>query len=307
VVFFHGLKIPKSDRVMLKIFQICARLVHFKIRRYKWLHVVGTSNTALTNQLLHIDDPTYSIDELRRIRTWNEKLKSMGLKRVLVVTNEYSKKYYGDIFKDIPVHIVEQGFTEVDTVNFNKNQKFSCVYSSPYIDYGQDRHAKHSAWGSSTLIDEILPRLMASDSEVEVHLLGELGKEAKKAISIFPNVICHGYVDRYRNAEILQSCHVSIYPRIYDHFRAVQKIAEYIGAGNPIVAFKLVDTELVSKFELGITVNSAQEFVEAIIALKQNEKYLRFKKNVEAVQKKFSWKELALKLELIVEYHDVKE
>jgi glycosyltransferase involved in cell wall biosynthesis len=292
---------------MLKIFEICTALAFKKIQRYQWYHVLGTHSNALTNQVLHIDDPMYSLDELKNIINWNERLKNSGLVGILVVTNEYSRDFYRNVIKDLPIYIVEQGFTEVKSVNMRKNKRFSCVYSSPFIDYGKDRHSNHSAWGSTVLIDQILPKLAALEPEVEVHLIGQLGKEARKEVSRFPNVICHGYVDRFKNAEIIQSCHVSIYPRVFDHYRAVQKIAEYIGAGNPIVAFRLVDTVLVDKLQLGITVLSTQEFVEAIISLKQIEKYLFFRGNVEIVQKSFTWRELAGKLESIIAHHDTSQ
>lgn len=300
VVLFHGARVPKSDRLMLVIFDFCKRIFSYKIRRYKWCHVMATSNSLQTNQVLHIDDPTYSPLELHDIKTWNHRMKKLQLKRILIVTNDFSKMYFTNNFPDLKVEIIEQGFTEIELNGVKKNSKFSCVYSSPFIDYGSDLHSNHSAWGSRVLIDEIIPKLLESDPQVEVHLVGSLGKDARTAVSQFSNVIYYGYVNRYENARILRNCHVSIYPRVHDHFRAVQKIGEYIGASNPIVAFKLVDTAIVSEMALGIVVDNSDEFVQAILSLRVEEKYNYFKENVNNVRPQFSWEKLAFKLDSII-------
>lgn len=300
VVLFHGLKLPKTDWLMLKVFVICERLAIHKIEQYEWYHVIGTSSNAKINQALHIDDPTYSKIETQNIAGWNDRMRKDKLDNILIVTNQHSRNYFSKNFPDLEIEIVEQGFTQATRHKVKKNINFSCVYSSPFIDYGSDRHSNHVAWGSQVLIEEIIPELLKLDPKIEVHLIGKLGRDAMKEISRFSNVICHGYVDRYENARILQTCHISIHPRIHDNFRAVQKIGEYIGAGNPIVAFRLVDTSIVNELSLGIIVENSRDFVHAILSLRNSEEYSYYAQNLIRAKSEFTWAKLASKLDLII-------
>lgn len=302
VVLFHGLKFPKTDRIMLKLLIMTQKLLAFKFRRYKWCHVMSPRNHIKTNQVLHIDDPIYSMEELQQIRDWITRLRNQSLTGFVVVTNEFTQQYFSSRISDLTVEIIEQGFTQVKSNSTIKKEIFACVYSSPFIDYGKDRHANHSTWSAKILIDSIIPLLLDTDPKIEIHLIGKLGNDARRRIADLPNVVAHGYLNRFENATLMQSCHVAIYPRTVDHLRAVQKIAEYIGAGLPIVTFRLVDTELVTKLNLGISVENPAEFARAILLLKSDaERYGYYKRNVEGVQHAYSWKTLAYKMESIIE------
>lgn len=302
LVIFHGLKFPKSDRIMLKLFVVCERLFSFKFRHYKWCHVMSPKSFIKTNQILHIDDPTYSEKEIQEIDDWISRLRMRSQTGFVIVTNEFTQRYFCDKIRGLRVEIVEQGFTELEVKVTERRQSFACVYSSPFIDYGGDRHASHSTWGAKVLFDEIVPLLVEADPMIEVHLIGRLGNDARKKVAGNSNIFAHGYLDRYENTRLMQSCHVAIYPRKVDHLRAVQKVAEYIGAGLPIVTFRLVDTELVTRHNLGITVENSLDFAKAILSLKHDkEKYERYKKNIVDVQYAFSWQNLAKKMESKVE------
>jgi glycosyltransferase involved in cell wall biosynthesis len=175
------------------------------------------------------------------------------------------------------------------------------VYTSPYIHYGKDKHAKHSTWGSEILIDEIIPRLNLLDPEIHIHLVGQLGSDASQELKKFRNVYIHGRVNFQKNIEILSSCSVGIYPRNYDHKRSVLKIFSYIGAGLPIVTFDLIDTEVVKANSLGFAVDNTDEFITSILDLKNSpELMLKYEERIKKFRIDFTWSVLAGKMESIL-------
>jgi glycosyltransferase involved in cell wall biosynthesis len=175
------------------------------------------------------------------------------------------------------------------------------VYTSPYIHYGNDKHAKHSTWGAELLIDQLIPRLNFLDPEVEIHLVGEIGKHARKELAKLMNIHVYGRVNFKKNITILSSCHIGIYPRTFDHKRSILKIFSYIGAGLPIVTFDLIDTEVVKLNSLGFAVGTVDEFITRILELKNSSDLMqKYKENISVFRINFTWSILAAKMENIL-------
>lgn len=297
VVLLKGLRVPKTDWILLRLFKILQKCLKRKVLLYEWLHVTDFPRKIAVNQIFHIDDPEYSNAELERIREAARWLRSRKKRLVCICTNSYSKNWLDEI-TEVETRVLPQGFTRVEVVKGKKQTNFSCVYSSPYIDYKRDRHENHSAWGAILLIDELIPLLLNSDSEIQVHLIGKLGRNAMEKVSSYPNVVVHGLVSRHRNAELLRRMDVGIYPRQYDHKRHVQKIFEYIGAEIPIVTFDLIDTEIVKNDKLGISVKSTEEFVRAIVRLKNDESlYSEILNQIREIKDEYCWEELGKRLD----------
>lgn len=298
VVVIRGLPIAKSDVLLLKSIRMIEKMMKKKLARYAWYHNFNSTNSITTNQFMHIDDPEYSEREMQRILFMQAYLRTNSKKLKLVFTNEFSKTWYESRIPNLESLTLSQGYTNVSISQNRPTDVFICAYSSPYIDFIGDKHEHHSTWGAKLLIGKIIPDLLEKDPSIEIHLMGKLGKNAQKMISNFPNVKVHGLVDVRKNAQLLQGAHIGLYPRTFDHRRSVQKIFEYIGAGLPIITFKLVDTEIVDREHLGISVENVEDFVSSIISLKANtEEYQFYEQNVLRVKDKFSWVSLAEKLD----------
>ena len=301
IVTFNGLRIQKTDKILLTLFKLAQKMSSRKLSTYKWFHTTDYRNKVLTNQFLHLDDPDYSPSEQLHLSRWAERLKKHNLRAVIICTNYHTANYLRGINGMFEIRILPQGFTKISSSSNSDGKEskgFSCSYSSPYIDYKGDRHEAHTAWGAKTLIDEILPLLEKRKPEIKVNLIGRLGQNARMAVSQFTNVQCHGLVGVEENARILRATNLGIYPRKFDHKRSVQKITEYIGAGLPVVTFDLVDTSLVKEFGVGISVETSEEFVDAIIGLSENRNhYIDLCKKAKLLSKTLSWDYLALELE----------
>ena len=298
IVVFYGLNLAKTDRISLLIFRLLKIVFKRRCKRYAWYHETSPQNRLFsTSEILHLDDPTYSDKELTRLRMWESRLKEKNLKAQIICTNSYTRDWLKKELHYAQTSIIDQGFSPSE-LKLNKFKEFTCVYSSPYIHYKGDVHGEHTTWGCTTLLDEIIEPLNSMAPHIKFHLVGELGKEAKRKLSSFSNSYSHGLVSQSTNQEIIERCHVGIYPRTFDHRRSMKKIFDYIGAGIPMVTFDLVDSEIVKERDLGLVVNSSTEFVDAIIALyKDKSLYNQIEKNVLKERGNFMWSTLAEKLE----------
>ncbi len=298
VVIVKGLPIPKTDRLMLTLLPIIEKFFRRKLSNYQWYHSFGAVNKVMTNQAVHLDDPQYSVEELERLEELRKYLHKYGKTLVIICTNRYSEDWFKRRLSGAEVRVLSQGYTSSGITVPKKNERFSCVYTSPFIHYKGDRHANHTTWGSLTLFDEIIPSIFSKCNDLEIHLIGSIGANAKEFLAQFPNVICHGLVNRLDNAVLLSASHVGLYPRTHDHKRSVQKVFEYIGAGLPIVTFDLTDTHIVKDEDLGIVVQSPSDFADAILMLRNNKKLLKvFESKVIKFREGYSWESLAKKLD----------
>jgi len=303
IVYLRGLRVPYTDLLMLKVWKLLGRISSSKFSKYRYIHILGGyTNFKAENQILHEDDPNYSLKEVLYFQNWEKTLNRMKLKPIIICTNKYTYKYLNEVTRYARVLVIEQGFDMLQNSKKSKtsitNPKFSCVYSSPYIHTDKDKHAKHGTWGAELLIDTIIPLINFRDPDIEIHLVGEIGKCAKNKLRKFNNIVYYGRVNFKENLRILSNCSLGIYPRDQDFKRSMSKIFSYIGAGLPIVTFDLIDTEVVKENNLGYSVKSSEEFVEKIVFLKNNRDILvDFHNRVDLFKPNYSWQNLSLKME----------
>jgi|694.fasta_scaffold103710_2 glycosyltransferase involved in cell wall biosynthesis len=300
IVYFIGLPIKYSDRVLLRIFKISQLILKLKIAQYQKIHFFNIDmNFNNEIQILHMDDPVYSGENIKKINVWAKRNLSKNRLSKIVCTNTFTENWLKINTEFADIVIIEQGFDYLVPLSKPISRTtFICAYSSPYICYGNDKDSNHTTYGAKTLFDEIIPSLFKLDSTILVYLIGKLGKDAKKAAIKYPNLVLFGQVSAGQNLEILSNCDVGIYPRKFDHKRSVLKIFTYIGAGLPIVTFDLIDTEIVKRKELGFSVSNSKQFVEKIIELKNTPDLFKvFQANVKLQQEVYSWGYLARKME----------
>jgi glycosyltransferase involved in cell wall biosynthesis len=304
IVLFNGSRFGKFDYFQMKAVRLFIKLTNRKQRNYKWIFVTDTKVASCSvNQILNIDDPLYNQEELKQIFIWENKLKNNFRDGVIIVTNETTKRHFLDHNLDSNIMIIEQGHSSNRNASNDKFKDFTFVYSSPYIDIYGDKHGKHPTWGVNLFIKEIIPKLIENDPQISIHLIGHLGNNAYKYLSNLSQVTMHGYKTIEENYKLLTKCNVALYPRTIDNNRRVLKIYEYIGANLPIISFNLEDTKPVSELNVGISVDTVDDFIAAVLHMKENrDLYSFFLENLKSIQNKYSWSVLAKKFdELIVE------
>lgn len=303
IVVFRGTMFGKFDLIILKLMRLFVKLTYRKQKNYKWVMTLGSNSIhSSINQILNIDDPQYNDSELKNILEWEKKLHIAGAKSMLVTTNLFTKKYFQRSNVSSPIHIIEQGHTSIRRRALTKNLNFSCAYSSPYIDIPGDKHGNHPTWGSELFVNEIIPKLIARDSEIEIHVVGRVGKRAFEHLRNFSQVKLYGPKNNIDNFEIISKCHVGLYPRLFDNYRRILKVYEYLGAGIPVVTFELEDTRMVSEKNIGVSVKTVTEFIGSVIELKYNKKlYNELISNVNNCGDDNSWANLGIKYDKLIQ------
>ena len=299
IVYLRGLPIKYSDALMLKIFRIFKRILKFRFNSYKFVHIFNSGEIYDSKyQVLHIDDPKYDNMEISKLLKWEQVLISKNSIPIIVCTNQFTAAWLKQFLQEVKIKVIEQGYyTRNNQLTGAKHNHFCCVYSSAYIHYGRDKHANESTWGVDNLFEVIIPELNSVDSEIFIHLIGELGNDAKIRATSLPNVICHGRVSPIENAYLLTQSDIAIYPRTFDHKRSILKIYSYIGAGLPVVTYDLIDTQIIKEKSLGISVNTTDEFVNSIVELKNNVDLLNhYSRRVNYIGLDYSWGTLVDKL-----------
>lgn len=304
IILFKGSFFPYLDRIQLFILKRFCRTFAFKLSRYKWVAIYDHHAIlkVKANLMLHLDDPEYSRKELENLRQIETAQSEKGKTTTLVVTNDYTLRQFSTKLTRTQIEILPQGYIpRFSSSSEYRDSRFSIVYSSPYIDYRGDKHEAHTAWSAIHLLDSLLPQILRADSEINVRIIGRIGKNAKKYLADFPNVECFGLVSFEENSILLRESTVGIYPRRFDHKRSVQKIYEYMGAGLPTVSYRLIDTLDIEKQGWGMLVQSPEEFVAAIVRLK-NDKHLleSFRNRIYDCQADYSWSSIAKRYDALV-------
>ena len=306
IIYLNGLIIPYTDVFMLKLYRLIFDLLKFKFEKYTLIHLLGGHPVLnIKKQVLHVDDPTYSEKEMSYLLNWENILIANNLSPIIIATNVYTQEWLSSYLTSTNIIVIEQGYDSPGDLTKSlrfENMEFSCVYSSPYIHIGSDKHANHDTWGAELLINSIIPKINSRISEISIHLIGEIGKAASKELKKHKNIIYHGRVNFAENMAILESCSIGIYPRNKDFKRSMSKIFSYIGAGLPVVTYDLVDTEVIKAKSLGYSVTSEDEFIEKILYLKNNPDVLkRISRRVNKVKINYTWQILCKKMENYLE------
>lgn len=297
IVLIRGLPFPKSDWLVLALYRVFLKMFRKKFERYSWVAVSDfwLMCNVRSNIIINVDDPEYTIQEKNRIRSILQRKEVEGLACRIVVTNKNTQEIFQENFPNSDIQVISQGFHEIiDAKAGKKRAKFSLVYASPYIDHHGDKHAEHDSWSAQHLIDELIPMIWHSCPDVEIHLIGRIGFNARQKLENYPNVHMWGLMSMKQNIEVQKTCHIGIYPRQIDNKRSVMKIFDYAGSGLPIVTYDVLDVSAVKEFGWGICVKSSQEFVQAVELLKSDQElYNKFARRVQETRLEFSWINLA--------------
>jgi glycosyltransferase involved in cell wall biosynthesis len=254
-----------------------------------------------TNMILNLDDPMYSADELASIKNWEISVKNRGFMSSIVCTTKYIHDYLksNDVMSSISV--IPQGHSNLKSSNIRRGstlgRNLNFVYISPTIDIKGDPHEGHNMWDASTLLLDIWPRVTASNARL--HLIGRLGQNASLSLSD-NRIISYGLVSIKDCSKILPNFDIALYPRIHDNAWLPQKLIEYIGAGLPILAFDLIDTNIVSNLKVGLLVKNSEEFAQVMDEISSGLVSVdELRKNSVRVAPDYSWSSLAVKFESI--------
>ena len=303
IILFKGSRFPMVDRVYLKLlpcFIICFKR---KLQKYDYFIALNSNPNLVisTNMILNLDDPTYSTDELLSIKNWEVSVKNRGFMSTIVCTTKYIHDYLKSNGVMSSISVIPQGHSNLQTSNIRRGStsegNLNFVYISPTIDVKGDPHEGHNMWDASTLLLDIWPRVTASNARL--HLIGRLGQNASLSLSD-NRIISYGLISIKECSKILPGFDVALYPRVHDNAWLPQKLVEYIGAGLPILAFDLIDTNIVRQLSVGLLVKNTEEFAQIMNEISSGLVSVNdLRKNSVRVAPDYSWSSLAVKFESI--------
>jgi len=307
IVLVNGSHLPYLDYIYLRFLRFFLVTFKWKFAKYKYFFCLDIPSSVgiNTNQILQIDDPSYSQHELHLMKQWESNVKKSGFSSKIIVTTSYMKNYFEQNGIESSIEIISQGFSphkvNVQQPKISNNESaFKLVFISPYIDTAGDPHAGHHMWDSSILLDEIWPSVN-NNRDIELHLIGRTGRNATKKLQS-DNVFLHGFMSITQVSNVLPSFDLALYPRMYDNRWQPQKLVEYMGAVVPTLAFDLNDTKIIRDLSIGMLVNSAAEFISSIFYLNSNRSVLEnYRLNCLINREKYTWRNLGQKLDRILE------
>ena len=301
IILFRGSRFPGLDRIYLKLLPYF--IIFFRKRLASYENFIALNSdprlVVPTNMFLNLDDPTYTTEELLQLSRWESKVKNLGFSSAIVCTSDYIRKYLESNNLKSNVFVIPQGHSNFGNLavkvktEYDKNINF--VYISPTIDVKGDPKEGHNMWDASPLLLEIWPKV--SSPNARLHLIGRLGLNAAQSL-IDKRIHSYGFLSIEDCTRMLPNFDIALYPRVHDNGWLPQKIIEYLGANLPILAFKLVDTQIVSNLNIGWLVESVDEFTHKIEMLCENRNILKdFKANCETISDNYSWVRLAQQYE----------
>lgn len=303
IILIRGSRFPGLDRIYLKLLPFFIKFFRKKLASYKNFIALNSDSRLVipTNMILNLDDPKYSADELASIKDWEIMVKNQGFISSIVCTTKHTHDYLQSNGVISNIYVIPQGHGNLNSSNIRRGStlesEINFVYISPTIDIKGDPHEGHNMWDASALLLDIWPRVTAFNARL--HLIGRLGQNASHCLQD-KRIISYGLISIKECSELLPNFDVALYPRIHDNAWLPQKLVEYIGAGLPIIAFNLIDTKIVSDLNVGMLVDSPEEFAQIMDKISNRMLSIDdFHTNSIRVAPDYSWSSLALKFESI--------
>jgi glycosyltransferase involved in cell wall biosynthesis len=249
------------------------RLVRLGARRYSGLF------TTENEQIPYFDGPIVSdVDDPRFTEREAAQLSSPNV-RAYVVTEERAAQRFRELGVETPHEVIPQGVDlsslrpeDADEVRRARRgpDDFVVGYMAAWLLGDGDRGGENPLYNVEHLL-ELWPEIVARLPRARLWLLGGASGRVEERCRALPGVVLFGRVPRERLLAHVASFDVGLYPRAADQGIQSVKIAEYMGAGVPTVAYDYEVTQVVRTAAAGVLVGSAREFVEAVVTLAENE------------------------------------
>lgn len=238
-------------------------------RRYRWML------TAQNDQIPHfrgmvvsdVDDPVFTPREVALLNSPNL--------AAYVVTDERAARRFEALGVTTPWHVIPQGVglsaltDELRRAVASRNGDDGALvvgYMAGFLLSAGDSGGDNPLYNVDHLLglwDEIHERV----PEARLWLLGEPSARVTARIAGRGDIRLIGRVPKDEVLAYAANFDVALYPRTADQGIQAAKIAEYMGAGAPIVSYDYEVTKNVRAAGAGVLVTTPREFVDAVVAL----------------------------------------
>ncbi|WP_433240134.1 glycosyltransferase family 4 protein [Streptosporangium sp. CA-135522] len=221
--------------------------------------------------VVDMDDPFFTEWEVSALR-------SSRHVAALVVTNEAAAGRYRELGLTCPIHVIGHGLrpSEADPALARKMRErkrpdeltvgYVAAWHLTETDRGSD-----ALYNVDHLIDELWPTVVTACPRARLWLVGGVGRALERKLEHRPDIELVGHVPAEEVPACMAAFDVGIYPRRIAHERSSVKVAQFVGCAVPVVGYRGVPTELISRLECGLTVDSADDFTAALVRLLDDE------------------------------------
>lgn len=249
------------------------RLLRLGARRYAGLFT--TENEQIPHfagpVVSDVDDPRFTAREAEQLR--------LPQVQAYVVTEERAARRFEELGVEKPYYVIPQGVDlatlrpdDADEIRRTRRTEgdFIVGYMAAWLLTGADRGGENPLYNVEHLL-ELWAEIRARVPRARLWLLGGASPEVERRAEQLGGVELLGRVPRERLLAHVACFDVGLYPRTKDQGIQSVKIAEYMGAGVPTVAYDYDVTQVVRVADAGVLVETPRAFVDAVVRLAESE------------------------------------
>ncbi|HZS25119.1 MAG TPA: glycosyltransferase family 4 protein [Gaiellaceae bacterium] len=139
-------------------------------------------------------------------------------------------------------------------------------YLASFLLVGGDRGSEGPLYNVEHLLD-LWEGIHARVPEARLWLVGAASERLRRRVAGRDDIRLFGMLERGELLAAVRGFDVAVYPRAADPGIRASKVAEYLGAGVPVVAYDLPVVDDVREAGAGILVSTADEFRSAVVDL----------------------------------------
>ena len=168
-----------------------------------------------------------------------------------------------------PWHVVPQGVTRPALTERPRRTGPTVGYLAAFLLLPGDRGGDNALYDVSHLL-ELWDEIAARVPGARLELIGLASRAVRERVRGRSDVAVRGRVPRSELLRRVAAWDVALYPRTEDQGIRASKIAEYLGAGVPIVSYDYEVVADVRETGAGLLVQTPREFVGAVERLLRN-------------------------------------
>jgi glycosyltransferase involved in cell wall biosynthesis len=229
-----------------------------RTHRYAFVTDVGQLRSLSVPAVVDVDDPVFT-EETARL---------LDRAAALVVTAPRVGERLEELGVRKPFHVVPQGVARETLDGFipRPNGRPTVGYLAAFLLLPGDRGGDNPLYDVTHLL-ELWDEIVEHSPGAVLELAGRASPALRRRLQGRGDVVLLGALPRPALLPVVAAWDVALYPRSVDQGVRASKIAEYLGAGVPIVSYDYQVVSDVRDAGAGILVGSPREFVEAVVGL----------------------------------------
>ena len=237
------------------------RILHALERRHPYAFVTDVPQLASLGvpAVADVDDPAFTAEHAALLNR----------AAAYVVTAERAAHRYEALGVRTPWHVVPQGVTRTPLTERLRRRGPTVGYLAAFLLLPGDRGGDNPLYDVSHLL-ELWDEIAARVPGARLELIGLASRAVRERVRGRADVVVTGRVPRAELLRRVAAWDVALYPRTADQGIRASKIAEYLGAGVPIVSYDYEVVADVRETGAGLLVRTPREFIGAVERLLRN-------------------------------------